>query len=300
MECEKVRDRFSSLLENELNPIEEKSMREHLASCSDCQKVLQQLGKTIQWLHSVEDVKVPDEFLSEIYKKMEERKRKAPFFSISLKLPAQALAMVTIVFLVLYLTKIMPVERLSMKEAKHTKPFISEPLSEEKKVDQLLAKKEMEKERVRVQPPLKEIEKSKIPASEATPSPSERKKIEAASIPPVKLPQEIVLRTSDRQKTLTQLDGLLQQFGGKIVTTEGNTFFASLPEATFSEFEKELLGLSSPDKRDKRVQEKDIAESYGVLSGARRIEGEEKTKKPSNLVTEKESHIAIRILLLQE
>ena len=300
MECEKVRDRFASLLENELNPIEEKSVREHLASCSDCQKVLQQLGKTIRWLHSIEDVEVPDGFLSEIYKKMEERKRKAPFFSISLKLPAQALAMVTIVFLVLYLTKIMPVERLFMKEAKHTKPSISEPLSEEKKVDQLLAKKEMEKERVTAQPPLKEIGKSKIPASEATPAPSEKKKIEAASIPAAKLPQEIILRTSDRQKTLVQLDELLQQFGGKIVTTEGNTFFASLPVATFSEFERELLGLSSPEKGDKRVQEKDIAESYGVLSGARRIESEEKAKRPSNLVTEQESRVAIRILLLQE
>ena len=306
MECEKIRDRFSSLLENELDPLEEKTVREHLASCSDCQKGLQQFGKTIRWLHSVKDVEVPDGFLSEINKKMEERKRKVPFLSISLKLPVQAVAMVAIVFLVLYLTKIMPVERLLMKDAKHTKPFISAPLTTEKQRDQLLAKKEMEKERVAAQPPLKEIEKSKIPASEAIPVPSEKKKIESASItkekasPAAKPPQEIILRTSDRQKTLAQLDELLQQFGGKIITTEGNTFLASLPAATFSEFEKELLGLSSPGKTDKMVQEKDIAESDTVPAGARRIEGEEKAKRPSKFAAEPEDYVVVRVLLLRE
>jgi hypothetical protein len=306
MECEKVRDRFSSLLENELDPLEERTVREHLASCPDCQKDLEQFSKIMRWLHFVKDVEVPDGFLSEINKKMEEPKRKVPFLSLSLKLPAQALAMVAIVFLVLYITKIMPVERLFMKEAKHTKPFISEPLTEEKKVDQLLVKKEREKEGVAAQPSLKETEKSKIPPSETIPAPSEKKKIELALIakekvsPAAKPPQEMVLRTSDREKTLNQIQILLQQFEGKIITTEGNVFLASLPAAKFSEFEKELLELSSPGKADKRIQEKDIAESYGVSAGARRIGGEEKAKKPSNLVNEQESQLAIRILLLQE
>ena len=321
MECEKVRDRFSSLLENELDPLEEKIVKEHLASCSDCQKDLQQFDKTIRWLHSVKEVEVPDGFLSEIYKKMEERKRKVPLSEetrwkwfrhpFPLRLPVQAVAMVAIVFLVLYLTKIMPVETPQLKDAGHTKPFISAPLSAEKQVDQVLAKKEMEKDRVAAQPPRelsppKDIEKAKTPASKVVPVPSEKKKIEAASItkeqasPAAKPPQEIVLRTSDRQETLAQLDELLQQFGGKIITTEGNTFLASLPAATFSEFEKELLGLSSPGKTDKMVQEKDIAESDTVPAGAKRIEGEEKAMKPSNLATEQESHVAIRILLLQE
>ena len=306
MECEKIRDRFSYLLENELDPLEEKTVREHLASCSDCQKDLQQVEKTIRWLHSVQDVEVPDGFLSEINKKMEERKRKVPFLSISLKLPVQAVAMVAIVFLVLYLTKIMPVEKLLMKDAKHTKPFISAPLTTEKQRDQLLAKKEMEKERVAAQPPLKEIEKSKIPASEAIPVPSEKKKIESALItkekasPAAKPPQEIILRTSDRQKTLAQFDELLQQFGGKIITTEGNIFLASLPAATFSEFEKELLGLGSPGKADKMVLKKDAMERLDVPEGAKRREFEMKGKESAAHDTEKQDRLLVRILLLQE
>lgn len=306
MECEKIRDRFSSLLENELDPLEEKAVREHLASCSDCQKDLQQFEKTIRWLHSVKDVEVPDGFLSEINKKMEGRKRKVPFLPISLKLPVQAVAMVAIVFLALYLTKIMPLERPQLKGAKHTRPFVSGPLSEEKKADQLPAKREMEKERVASQPSLKEIEKSKIPSSEAIPAPSEKKKIEAASIlkekasPAAKPPQEIVLRTFDREKTLNQIQILLQQFEGKMITTGGDVFLASLPAATFSEFEKELLGLSSSGKKDKMVQEKDIVESYTVPAGAGRIEGEEKAKRPSKFAAEQEDHIVVRVLLLQE
>jgi len=118
--------------------------------------------------------------------------------------------------------------------------------------------------------------------------------------PAAKPPQEIILRTSDRQKTLAQLDELLQQFGGKIITTEGNTFLASLPAATFSEFEKELLGLSSPGKTDKMVQEKDIAESDTVPAGARRIEGEEKAKRPSKFAAEPEDYVVVRVLLLRE
>ncbi len=311
MECEKVRDRFSSLLENELDPLEEKIVKEHLASCSDCQKDLQQFDKTIRWLHSVKEVEVPDGFLNEIYKKMEERKRKVPLSKetrwkwfrhpFPLRLPVQAVAMVAIVFLVLYLTKIMPVETPQLKDAGHTKPLISAPLSAEKQVDQVLAKKEMEKDRVAAQPP-----RELSPLSKVVPVPSEKKKIEAASItkeqtsPAAKPPQEIILRTSDRQKTLAQLDELLQQFGGKIITTEGNTFLASLPAATFSEFEKELLGLSSPGKTDKMVQEKDIAESDTVPAGARRIEGEEKAKRPSKFAAEPEDYVVVRVLLLRE
>jgi hypothetical protein len=68
----------------------------------------------MRWLQSVGEVEVPDAFLPELLKKMEERKTIVPDkkptergfnFPLSLKLPVQAVAMVAIVFLVLYLTK---------------------------------------------------------------------------------------------------------------------------------------------------------------------------------------------------
>lgn len=116
MECQKVRDRFSSYLEKELTPSEEKEIRDHLQSCPKCRKEFEKFEKTMQWLHSVKEVEVPDAFASELYQKMEDRKKRTSAersmrwlgIPLPFKLPVQAVAMVTVVFLVLYLVKMMP------------------------------------------------------------------------------------------------------------------------------------------------------------------------------------------------
>ncbi len=212
MECEKVRDRFSSLLERELNPSEEKAVREHLASCSECQKDFEKFEKTIRWLHSIEEAEVPDGFLSEIYKKREAQKKmgltagkvRPGWFNtlVQLKLPVQAIAMVAIVFLVLYLTKMMPVETPHlMKEVEQKKAPQSEvkeearvvpketgkeegttklpsEMSQEKKIDRMVASKVEEEAKSATAyipkaeapsvetPQLKAAEKGKVPLSE--------------------------------------------------------------------------------------------------------------------------------------
>jgi hypothetical protein len=149
MDCEKVRDRFSSLWEKELSPFEEKIIKEHLSSCPECQGEFEQFEKTMRWLHSAGEVEVPDEFLPGLYKKIDERKRALAgerfggrwfSFPLSLKLPVQAAAMVAIVFLVLYLTKMMPMEGYRPKETGEPSP----PLSVEKKSEEVLAQKEVE------------------------------------------------------------------------------------------------------------------------------------------------------------
>ena len=77
MDCEKVRDRFSSLWEKELTPPDGKMVREHLSSCRECQKEFERFEKTMEWLRSVGEVEVPNGFLPELQKKMGERKGKA-------------------------------------------------------------------------------------------------------------------------------------------------------------------------------------------------------------------------------
>jgi hypothetical protein len=140
MECEKVRDRFSSLWEGELPPSEEKIFKDHLSSCPTCQKEFEQFEKTMGWVQSAGDVEVPEGFLRELRKKLEEKKRAAPgqklgkrrfHVPLSFKLPVQAVAMVVVVFLVLYLTKMIPTEGIRLKE---TKPTPS-PLSVQEKPD---------------------------------------------------------------------------------------------------------------------------------------------------------------------
>jgi hypothetical protein len=288
-------------LENGLDPLEEKGVKEHLTSCSDCQKDLQRFDKTIRWLHSLKEVEVPDGFLIEIYKKMEEGKRKIPFSFFPLKLPVQAVAMVAIVFLVLYLSKLMPVETPPQKPAEQSKPSVSAPLSSKKQIDQVVARTEAKKDRVVAQTPPESSFLSKV-----SPAPPETEKMEPAlakkeeAPAAAKPPQEIALCVSDREKALNLLHELLQQFGGKIITTEGNIFLASLPKAKFSEFEKELLELGSPGKTDKMVLKKNRMEKLDVPGGAEQRALEAKGKERASPQAGMQDYLLVQILLLPE
>lgn len=310
MECNKARDQFSSLLEKELNPEEEKIVREHLASCSECQKDFEQFDRTISWLHSVEEVEVPDGFLSGVSEKWKDRKRKTfegkkvgfGWFNtpVSIKLPIQAVAMVAVVFLVIYITKIIPVETPQLKDVRQ--PEI--PLSTEKKTDALQISKEEVKE-VRTEKPSVESPRSKDVDLPKTPAPGEEKmgevmvtKEKAALV--AKPPQEIVLRISDREKVVSQLNELVKQFGGEVVTAEENFFLASMPANSISEFEKKVVGLTSSKKEDKMVLQKGAAKSLNALPEVKKREAEEKGKEPTTIIPEREAYITVRILLLQE
>ena len=176
LRCEEVRDRFSALWENELTPAERTEMKAHLDLCTECREEFARFEKTLQLLHSVEEVDVPEGFLAGVHDKLEERKRNGlaaagkgtrwlnlpPRF----KLPIQAVAMVAIVFLALYLTKMMPGELGPMKDIADRNPKIEAkrvpvggkaPASEEKKPEQrLLRQRENQVEKGEVSGSLKE------------------------------------------------------------------------------------------------------------------------------------------------
>jgi len=324
-----------------LSPTEERIVREHLASCLACQRDLEQFEKVLQWLHSTEQVEVPEGFLSGILKKIEGRKGKTPFGetgrwswfdkALSLKLPIQAMGMVIVLFLVLYLNKMMPVEAPQPKSAEQTKtaelvqkemkkesfaekPPLKPPLpqsakqtkesiSEGKRGEMDLIRKEAKGEEITAQPPLmaplqKEIEKERIPSfgQEKMGGVSVAKK---EAFLASRLPQEITLRISDRDKTFPRFYALVEQFGGEIISAEGNIFLASLPLDLFPIFEKELKGLSSSDKPSGVVPPKDNGAAMGVVSEVQRGEMDERQKKISPM-TGRESRIVVRIILLEE
>ena len=357
MDCEKVRDRFSSFWEKELIPSEENTIREHLSSCPECQKELERFGKTMGWLRSVGDVEVPEGFLPELYKKIEERK-KAPLagesrgkwfvFPLPFKLPAQAFAMVAIVFLVLYLTKMTPMEVSRLKENKQT----SSPVLVEKKAEQVRTEEGMEIEQRAMEtlpeapyPKDADLAKASVPGEEklkgasASQGEAEAKKIEApvpknevmahqqidskeagkAKAPspePGKIekgwiakeksgvaskpPQEILLRISDREEVVPQLQELVKHFGGEMVTVEGNRFLASLPTDSFPAFEKELAGLSASTQTDKVMAKKPITFSSRTSPEVKREEVGGRSKGPAELATDQESRTVVIILLIQE
>jgi|MudIll2142460700_1097286.scaffolds.fasta_scaffold106895_1 hypothetical protein len=357
MDCEKVRDRFSSLWEKELTISEEKSVREHLSSCPECQREFERFEKTMRWLGSMEEAEVPEGFLPELLKKMEERGR-APLgkktrgkwyrFPLSFKLPVQAVAMVAIVFLVLYLTKMMPVEFYRSKDTRQTAP----PLSMERKPEQILTQIEMEKDqRILKTTPEKHrpkdvdlaqapvLKEEKLEGTYAPPAKSEAKKevapppqAEMTAYPQMesketagarapspgagkiekglvakeksfmgsKLPKEITLKISDREKVIPQLLELIKQFGGEMIAAEGNMFLASLPTTSFSEFEKGLSGLSASTQADKVVVKKPVAESLRTAPSLKREGADEKGRAPTKLEADQENRTFIRILLVPE
>ena len=357
MDCEKARDRFSSLWETELTPFEEGVVKEHLSSCPECQREFDQFEKAMRWLHSVGEVEVPDEFLPELYKKMEERKRMISAekprggwfnFPLPFKLPIQAAAMVAVVFLVLDLTKMMPMGGYHPQETGQP----SSPLSVEKKSEQGLAQKEMKRvpralETTPRAPRTKNVEQAEAPAPgeeklKGAFSPQVEAKAKKAEIPSSKTtamgyrtvdskeaarartsssepeeigkgliskeesamapspPQEIVLKISDRDKAISQLRELVKQFKGEIVTTEGNRFLASLPASSFSEFEKELAGVSSTGQTDKGMTRKLATGSLKARQEVKKETMEGKSRETAKLATDEESRVVVRILLVQE
>jgi hypothetical protein len=115
-----------------------------------------------------------------------------------------------------------------------------------------------------------------------------------------KPPQEIVLRVSDRKKVISRLHEMVKQFGGEVVATEGDMFLASLPTGSFSEFEKELAGLSSSGKTDLFMAKKHATGSLRFEEGMKREEVDQKSKEPARLTPDTERRTIVRILLVQE
>jgi hypothetical protein len=305
MECEKIRERFSSLLEGDLESSEEKIIRDHLASCSGCQKDFETFKKTMNWLHSVDEVEAPEGFLTEIYQKMEDRKGKGyrqewGHRLMRLKLPAQAVAMVAIVFAVLYITKIIPMETPSSKKVDKPLAYYVPP---EKKTDETIATKDAGEKRP-VEQQKAEPEGTSMAESKAPP-PQEKKvdKIALAKESPAAaaIPaQEIIVRTSDQEKALSQLQGLVKQFGGEIVKEEENVLLASLPIASYPEFEKKLEEMTFPQKAEPAAPQQVAPRALRTSPGAKEEESVGKGKELKRSMADQPSRITIRILLIKE
>ena len=234
MECEKIREKFSSLLEGDLNPSEEKALKEHLHSCSACRKDFETFKKTIHWLHSVDEVEAPEGFLVEIYQKIEGRKgvgyrQEWIHRLMRLKLPAQAVAMVAILFAVLYITKMIPMEtprgknvdvaRTAPSEAKTDTRLAQKEVKTEKQEIALLSKAPRTKEMEQEETPLsggKEIEKGAIPKER------EVSRDSVAYLPKAEAPQT---KDAEKAESPPSEPGKI----GKGVTLERGTSLAAKP-----------------------------------------------------------------------
>jgi Putative zinc-finger len=376
MECEKIRDRFSSLYEGELDPSEEKYLREHLASCSGCQKEFERFSKTMHWLHETEQVEVPDGLLAGIHQKLEDRareevrsekiEREGFLYSVSRRLSVRAVAVVAVVIFVAFLTKSMWLERSRPKEVLEEKAPVSErfQIAQEKAPGQKgEEKKEMKpsapmsspkeaRQREPIPPEISEggtetarrdrgaedlrepIPSAPAPSTKgverAKPSSEEAGKLESKTPPrgmasdeskpplptekkmetampskqkvllPEKPSQELILKTGDQEKALSQVQGLVGQFKGEVAQAEGNSLVATLPAASFPEFQKALARLGSvagTDKTELSNKQKDgvaLSQQVGVRATGERAVGS--ARSPAAV----QDRVTIRIMILPE
>jgi hypothetical protein len=312
MDCEKVRDQFSSLLEGDLKPPEEGKVREHLGSCRNCQKEWKEFNRMMVWLHTVEEEEVPEGFLSEIQKKWEERKgqeRRGGVWSIrSMKIPIQAAAMVMIVFIALYLTKMTPFETLqkgaveksevlqSDIQKKEAEPVPLPPINvypEKYRAEAKPSVADEEKKNLST-PPLKEekttvesLQPKEMVKAEAPPVEEKRRESERAGTIEMSLAKkpirEMTLKISDREKAVSRLQVLAHQLGGQIIREDGDALLASLPASSYVEFEKEVAQIGSSAMFPQAAVPKEMKDDLKLAARA-------KSKEP----------ISIRIRLVLE
>ncbi|MDI6763028.1 MAG: zf-HC2 domain-containing protein [Thermodesulfobacteriota bacterium] len=298
MDCGKVRDQFSSLFEGELKPLEEEKVREHLGSCQDCEKEWKEFRQMMGWLHAVEEEEVPGGFLSELQKKREERKRKerrgGDQFFRSMKIPVQAVAMVMIVFLALYLSNMAPFEMLQKRaveksevpqsevQKKEAEPVSPPPLKIYPEKYRAEAKSSVvdEKKSIPPAPPLKEEMATAEPLRpkemvKAEAPPLEEKKRESERVGTVmmslakKPAREITLKISDREKAVSQVQELAKQLGGEMVREDGSVLLASLPVSSYGEFEKGLAQIGSSPVFPKATVPKEMKDDSSLAAGTK-------------------------------
>ena len=339
MDCEKVRDQFSFLFEGELKPPEEEKLREHLAFCPNCEKEWKEFRQMMGWLHTIEEEDVPEGFLSEIQKKREERKGKertvGDRFFRSMKVPIQAVAMVMIVFLALYLSNMAPFKMLQkrvveksevlqsdrekkgsiLKEeerqkvtspppALYRKDYLSEAkpsvTDEREGAKDGIAQKMKEEDKKLPAPPFKkEMAKAEAPPLEE--ERKERKRVGKVMMSLAKKPaREITLKISDREKAVSRVRELAKQWGGEVVRENGDVLLASLPASSYAEFEKGLAQVGSSPEAPKAAVQREMKDDLSLAAGAKSKEPEEKGKEPSRSVGLRENTVSIRIRLVPE
>jgi hypothetical protein len=248
--------------------------------------------------------------------------------------------MVAILFLVVYLTKMGPYERPSLKEVEQTKPLRSEakkaeaepvpkqmervvqtpppdtlrqpPVSTEKRLGtEATSKLIQEESKIALPLPkteMKRAEEALPAASGKAKSPFEQDERERAAERKVadyrakELPHEITLRVADRGKALSQLHELITQFGGEVVGTEENSLLASLPVGSLSTFEKDLAEFGFRKKMSEISLQKDVTERVGAVSAPKKRDAKEKEidSFKPKSIPDSKEHVTVRIVLVPE
>ena len=176
MECNKVQEKLSALIDGILSQDEKMLVEEHLKSCEKCREVLSELKKTIGHIKNQEEIEPPSWLTQKVMVKI--RAEAAPkkglfeklFYPLHIKLPLGAVATIAIAVTTSYIFKSIQPE-IQLANAP------SEEIREHKPQPPLIAGDEVTKQ--------SQMQKDNIAASKdkaASPKPALREKTELSKI----------------------------------------------------------------------------------------------------------------------
>jgi len=127
MSCHDARESLSAFLDEALAPDERQRVAQHLEGCPECRRELARLEQTVALLHRVEPVRAPVGFVDAVTaaarpRPWYRRVAAAVFLPFSVKLPAEATAVVMVALLAVYVFERTPV----LQESARTQPEVRE------------------------------------------------------------------------------------------------------------------------------------------------------------------------------
>jgi hypothetical protein len=127
MNCHDARESLSAFLDEALAPEERQRVAQHLEGCPECQRELARLEQTVALLHRVEPARAPVGFVDAVTaaarpRPWYRRAAAAVFLPFSVKLPAEATAVVMVALLAVYVFERTP----ALQESARTQPEVRE------------------------------------------------------------------------------------------------------------------------------------------------------------------------------
>jgi Putative zinc-finger/Predicted integral membrane protein (DUF2275) len=113
MNCEEIKNLLSEYLDDQVDDRERRLVEKHLENCRVCQGEFEGLKECLKNIDSLDKVKPPPEFLSQIHSRLEERSVfksaiKKIFFPIRFKIPLEAAGLAAAAVLIVYILNISP------------------------------------------------------------------------------------------------------------------------------------------------------------------------------------------------
>ena len=111
MNCPEIQERLSAFIDGIVPPEEKMLIEDHLKLCSKCNKSLADLRKTIDYVHSLEDIEPPAWLRQKIIAAIEPEAKpkkgilKKLFYPLYIKLPIEAAAVILIAVTALHIFK---------------------------------------------------------------------------------------------------------------------------------------------------------------------------------------------------